>query len=82
MSELSFIHGDPIALDDDPIDLRCEKCGDEATVQDSREMHSWCALCAPDILIEVSDGGAVVTRKNEEVTVMILDYDNLRRESY
>jgi len=82
MSELSFIHGDPIALDDDPIELRCERCGDEATIQDSKETRSWCELCAPDILVEVGDGGAIVTRKNEEVRVLILDHDNDRADSY
>ena len=78
MSELSFIHGDRIALDDDPIDLRCERCGDEASVPDSKETRSWCALCAPDILIEVSDGGAILTRKTEEVTVLIIDHDEIQ----
>jgi ribosomal protein S27E len=82
MSEPAFIHGDPIALDDDPIDLRCERCGDEATVQDSKDTRSWCALHAPDILIEVSGGGAILTRKNEQVTVMIIDHDNGRSDSY
>ena len=82
MSDPAFIHGDRIALDDDPIDLRCEKCGEEATVQDSKETRSWCALHAPDILIEVSDGAAIVTRKNEKVTVLIIDHDNQRNDSY
>ena len=62
--------------------LFCEKCRDEATVQDSKETRFWCALHAPDILIEVSDGGAILTRKNEDVTVMIIDHDNGRSDSY